>query len=183
MSYSRAVTALVANQFLATGYLYLPGVAYTHNLVLGASFHQRDTLTNARFSNNFPFSRGYTAENFYRMWLLSANYNLPLLYPDWGAGNIVYFQRVRANLYYDYTKVLDFFRGGGEYKAPFRSYGTEIFFDTQWWNQLPISFGIRYSRLVDPDFEGRGANQWQLILPLNLLSQGYSSRHALQIDY
>ena len=183
ISYSRAVTALEANQFLATGYLYLPGFAFTHSLILDAAFQQRDSLNNARFSNNFPFSRGYTAENFYRMWLLSANYHLPLLYPDWGVGNIVYFQRIRANLYYDYTKVLDYFAGYGQFKAPFRSYGTEIYFDTQWWNELAISFGIRYSRLIDPDFQGRGPNQWELILPLNLLSQGYSNRHALQIDY
>ena len=176
LTYSRAVTALEANQFLASGYLYLPGVAFTHSLLLGAAFQQRDTLQNARFTNNFPFSRGYTAENFYRMFRYTANYNIPLLYPDWGIGNMIYFQRIRANLYYDYTKAMDFFTNGSPYNGLFRSYGTEIFFDTKWWNQLPISFGIRYSRLIDPDFEGRGPNQWELILPLNILSEGYSSK-------
>ena len=171
LSYSRAVTALDANQFLASGSIYLPGIAYTHSLVLGAAFQQRDSLHNARFTNSFPFSRGYTAENFYRMWKLSANYNFPLLYPDWGIGNIVYFQRIRTNCYYDYTKVLDFYTNGNKYNGLFRSYGTEVFFDTKWWNQLPVSFGIRYSRLTDPDFEGRGPNQWEFILPLNLLGK------------
>jgi hypothetical protein len=33
------------------------------------------------------------------------NYHLPLLYPDWGFGNIVYFLRVRGNAFYDFTKV------------------------------------------------------------------------------
>jgi len=52
-----------------------------------------------------------------------------------------------------------------------------MYFDTKWWNQLPISFGIRYSRLVDDNiFEVRGPNQWELILPLNILSQGYSAK-------
>jgi hypothetical protein len=175
LSYSRAVTTFQANQFLASGFLYLPGLWTTHSLVLAGAFQQRDTLNNARFGNSFPFSRGYSAENFYRMWRLSANYQLPLLYPEWGIGNIVYFLRVRTNLYYDYTKTTDFFIGGdGQY----RSVGSEVFFDTNWWNQLPISFGIRYSRLLDPDFEGRGPNQWELILPLNILSQGYNSRAA-----
>src|SRR5258708_4252811 len=171
LRYSRAVTSLDANQFLASGSIYLPGLAYTHSLVLGAAFQQRDSLHNARFSNSFPFSRGYTAENFYQLWRLSANYNFPLLYPDWGIGNIVYFQRIRANCYYDYTNANDFYTNGSKYTGTFRSYGTEIFFDTKGWNQLPISFGIRYSRLIDRDFEGRAPNQWEFILPLNLLGK------------
>jgi hypothetical protein len=183
LSYSRAVTTFEANQFLASGFLYLPGVAYTHSLLLAAAFQQHDTLTNARFSNSFPFSRGYTAENFYRMYRLSANYQLPLFYPDWGFGNMVYFLRVRANLFYDYTHALDFYTNGRPYNGQFRSYGSEVYFDTKWWNQLAISFGIRYSHLLDPDFEGRGPNQWELILPLNILSQGYSGHHAPLVDY
>ena len=171
LGYNRSVTSLESHQFLATGYLYLPGIDFTHNIVLGAAFQQRDSLRNARYSNSFPFSRGYTAENLYRMVRLTANYHLPLVYPDWGIANIVYFLRVRANLYYDYTKVLDFYTDGSPYHGMFRSYGTEIFFDTKWWNQLPISFGIRYSRLQDPDFEGRGPNQWEFILPINLLGR------------
>jgi hypothetical protein len=175
LSYDRAVTTFEANQFLASGFLYLPGLWYTHSLMIAGAFQQRDSLNNARFTNAFPFSRGYTAENFYRMWRWSANYQLPLFYPDWGIGNIVYFTRIRTNLYYDDTRAMDFFNGS-PYNFRFRSFGSEVYFDTQWWNELPISFGIRYSRLLDPDFEGRGPNQWELILPLNILSQGYSSR-------
>jgi hypothetical protein len=182
LSYNSAVTTFEAHQFLASGFLYLPGVAYTHSLLLAAAFQQRDALSNARFSNGFPFSRGYTAENFYRMWRASANYQLPLLYPDWGIGNVIYFLRVRTNLYYDYTRAMDFFNNGQPYNGTFRSFGSEVYFDTQWWNQLSVSFGIRYSRLLDPDFEGRGPNQWELILPLNLLSQGYSGHAVRPID-
>ena len=182
VSYNSAVTTFEAHQFLASGFLYLPGLAYTHSLLLAAAFQQRDTLSNARFSNSFPFSRGYTAENFYRMWRYSANYQLPLLYPDWGVGNVIYFLRIRTNLYYDYTRATDFFTNGQPYNGTFRSFGSEVYFDTQWWNQLSVSFGIRYSRLLDPDFEGRGPNQWELILPLNLLSQGYSGHAVRPID-
>jgi hypothetical protein len=182
LQYSDAVTTFEAHQFLASGFLYLPGVAYTHSLLLAAAFQQRDTLGNARFTNNFPFSRGYTAENFYRMWRYSANYQLPLWYPDWGFGDIIYFQRIRTNLYYDYTRAMDYYTNGQTYNGTFRSFGSEVYFDTKWWNQLSVSFGIRYSRLLDPDFEGRGPNQWELILPLNLLSQGYSNHAVRPID-
>jgi hypothetical protein len=110
------------------------------------------------------------------MYRLAGNYDMPLFYPDWGMGNMLYFLRIRANLFYDWTHVQDFSGPGSQFLADYRSLGTEIYFDTKWWNQLSISFGIRYSRLLDPDFAGRGPNQWELILPLNLLSQGYSGR-------
>jgi hypothetical protein len=112
------------------------------------------------------------------MWRWSANYQLPLFYPDWGIGDVIYFLRIRTNLYFDYTGAKDFFSNNATYNGKFRSYGSEIYFDTNWWNQLPISFGIRYSRLMDPDFEGRGPNQWEFILPLNILSEGYSARRT-----
>ena len=43
-----------------------------------------------------------------------------------------------------------------------------MFFDTKWWNQQPVTFGIRYSRLLNTDVLGANANQWSIIVPLNL---------------
>jgi hypothetical protein len=171
LTYDRAVTTFEGNQFLSSGYFYFPGLTATHSLVLTAAFQQRDSLNNVRFSNSFPFSRGYSGENFYRMFRLGANYHFPLVYPDWGFADIVYFLRIRANLFFDYTKVPYFSTNGGGVQPQYRSYGTEIYFDTKWWNQLPISFGIRYSHLMDPDYEGRSPNQWEFILPISLLSK------------
>jgi len=65
---------------------------------------------------------------------------------------------------------LNFFNGN-IFKADFRSTGTEIYFDTKWWNELPLTFGIRYSRLLDEDiFGGTGRNRWEFILPVNILN-------------
>jgi hypothetical protein len=171
LRYDHAVATVEGNQFLASGNLYFPGFSFTHNLVLSAAFQQRDSLHEVSFSNSFPFSRGYSAENFYRMYRVGGNYHFPLLYPDWGLASVVYFLRVRANVFYDYTKVLDFYTNGAKFNPEYKSYGAEIYFDTKWWNQLSVNFGIRYSRLLDPDFEGRGPNQWEFILPINLLSR------------
>jgi hypothetical protein len=71
----------------------------THSLVLNASFQSRDTMNQYYFNNNFSFSRGYRSVNFPRMLKMSANYHLPLLYPDWGFANLIYFLRVRANIF------------------------------------------------------------------------------------
>jgi hypothetical protein len=139
---------------------------------------QRDSLNQVRFTNSFPFSRGYSGENFYQMYGVGINYNLPLVYPDWGFAELVYFLRIRANAFYDYTAVPFYATNGPGVQSQYRSAGIEIYFDTKWWNQLALSFGIRYSHLLDPDYEGRGPNQWELILPLNILNNGYSNRLA-----
>ena len=151
LNYSVSVSSLEANQFLASAYWYFPGIFKTHNLVFNTAFQGRDTLRNALFSNSFPFSRGYTAENYHHMFKLGVNYHLPLVYPDWGFASIIYFQRIRANLFYDFTRINDFNREGKFVGANFRSVGTELFFDTKWWNQQPVSFGIRYSYLMDAE--------------------------------
>ena len=171
LNYKRAITNLDGNQFLATGNLYLPGAFINHNLVLQAAWHNRDTLNDIRFSNSFPFSRGYSTANFHQMWKLGANYHFPLVYPDWGVANIVYFLRIRSNVFYDLTRASEYNNANSLVSQDFRSYGTEIYFDTRWWNQLPLSFGFRYSRLLDPDLEGRDANQFEFVLPVNLLSR------------
>jgi hypothetical protein len=175
--YDNSITgSLPAHQFMASGYLYLPGIDLTHSLQLGGAWQGRDRSGRGGFSDGFPWSRGYAAYNLYQMWRLTANYHLPLFYPDAGVINMVYLLRVRANLFYDDMKGTFFRTDGSTVQFPFRSYGMEMFFDTKWWNQLPVSFGIRYSRLMDRDIDGRGPNQWELILPLNILSQGYSAK-------
>lgn len=171
LTYQRAITNLEGNQFLASGSFYLPGFFQTHSIVLDAAFHRRDTMGNVRFSNSFPFSRGYTEENFHRMWKVGGNYHLPLLYPDWGFANLVYFQRIRANMFYDFTRISEYNVQRQLVELDFRSWGTEVFFDTKWWNQLNVSFGFRYSRLMDTDLGGLAQNQWEFILPVNLLSR------------
>jgi hypothetical protein len=154
-------------QWLLNGSLYLPGLSVNHNLVLTAAYQIRDTFQNYVFTNSFPFSRGYQDINFPKMLKLGANYHLPLVYPDWGFGNILYFQRVRLNAFYDYTRG-ESIRTGIAY--PFSTVGGEMYFDTKWWNQLPVTFGVRYSRLLDSEFRGTtNPNQWEFILPINLL--------------
>ncbi len=176
VQYNRAITNLNGNQFLASGNFFFPGLSSTNSIVIRGAIQQRDSLNQVRFSNGFPFSRGYTAENFYQMYGFGFNYNFPLAYPDWGFANMLYFLRIRANVFYDDTVVPDYATNGPGVQSQYRSAGMEIYLDTKWWNELPLSFGIRYSRLLDPDYGGRGPNQWELILPLNILDKGYSNR-------
>jgi len=178
IQYDRAVSQLSGDQWLASGNFYFPGIVSTHSLEFRGAIQQRDSLDQIRFSNGFPFSRGYSGENFFRMYRLAVNYHFPIAYPDRGFGNILYFLRIRANVFYDYTGVPFYQTNGPAVQSAYRSCGLEIYFDTSWWNELPLTLGVRYSRLLDPDYEGRGPNQWELVLPLNLLAKGYSHRNT-----
>jgi hypothetical protein len=147
--------------------LYLPSFG-NHSIVINGSFQETDT-NNVVFSNRFPNSRGYDEYYFSRMWKVAANYHFPIVYPDFGFANIIYLQRLRGNLFYDYTRV---YSNKKTASANLRSVGGELFFDTKWWNQLPVSFGFRVSHLLDDGFapqDRKGNNWFEFILPLNLI--------------
>lgn len=168
VQYRNIINKYTAQQFLATGSLYLPGLHPSHNLVLSAAYAARDTMNQYYFSNDFPFSRGFNSVDFPRMWRFGANYHFPLLYPDFGFANIVYFRRIRANGFYDYTQTKSLRSGS---KSFFSSTGAELFFDTKWWNQQNVTLGIRYSHLLNKEYRGATQpNQWEIILPINLLN-------------
>lgn len=158
-------TGSTANQLLASSYLYFPGLGKNHSIVVNLAYQQRDTSGKYYYDNNFPFSRGYSVPDYPRMYKAGFNYHFPLAYPDWGFANIAYCLRIRGNLFYDFTQTKSL-RTGKRFN--FASTGAEIFFDTKWWNQQFISFGIRYSRLLNDDIERRNPNQWEIVLPLSL---------------
>ena len=154
-------------QFIGSGQLFLPSFG-NHSIVLAGTFQQTDT-NNTVFSNRFANSRGYTDFYFSRMWKLGANYHFPIFYPDFGLGSIVYFQRLRGNAFYDYTRV---YSRNKTQSRNLRSVGGELYFDTKWWNQLPVSFGFRVSHLLDNGFaagDRKGTNFFEFIVPVNLI--------------
>jgi hypothetical protein len=166
LQHRHAITKYDSYQFLANANLYLPGFFSTHSIVLNASFQQRDTFR-VLFSNRFAYSRGYNEAYLSRMWKLGANYHFPLWIPDWGFGNILYIKRIRANAFYDFTKV---FSRNKLVTVNQRSAGAEFYFDTNWWNQYPLTFGFRISKLLDDDlFTGQRGTYFEFILPVSII--------------
>lgn len=160
------INQYTGHQTLVSGYLYLPGFSRTHSIVITAAFQMRDTMNQYSFSNNFPFSRGYPGLNYPRMSRLGANYHATILYPDFGIANLIYFKRLRSNIFYDYSTIKSL-RSGNTFS--FGTTGAELFFDTKWWNQQDVSFGIRYSYLLDYKILGiTNPHQWEIILPIGL---------------
>lgn len=168
VNYRDAVTFRDSYKFVAHGTLYFPGISRNHSLVVNAAIQKRDTLSDL-FSKNFAFSRGYEALSTRRMYKLGVNYHFPLLYPDCGFGNMLFIQRIRANVFFDYTNSKARVNNRLT-EIESRSTGVEIYFDTKVWNALPVSFGFRFSRLLDIDLLNPAVkNRWELIIPIGLI--------------
>jgi hypothetical protein len=171
LNYKTAIAGLSATQFLASGSFYFPGLAPSHSLVISGAYQQKGKNNSIGFSNDFPFSKGYTAESLDKMEKAGASYHFPIAYPDAGFANLAYLLRVRGYLFYDHTHATDgsFLLNGKPFKADFRSAGAALFFDGKIFNQAEISFGIRYSHLLDDDlFGGNGRNRIELVLPVSI---------------
>jgi hypothetical protein len=167
LQYRRTINGEFGNQFFANAGFYLPGLFRNQHLVLFGSVQSRDTMGGGKFTNSFPFARGYEAVNFPRVFRLSANYHFPVAYPDFGVGNLFYILRIRANAFYDYTRGRSLRTGR---LFPLNTAGCEVYFDTKIWNLFEAGFGIRYSRLLNTDLlnPGSSANQFEIVLPVGL---------------
>lgn len=171
LNYKTAISSITANQFLVSGAFYFPGLAVNHSLVVSAAHQQKGESNAISFSNDFPFSKGYESVSLTNMNKVGVSYHFPVFYPDAGLANLAYLLRLRGYLYYDHTYATSnqFTLNGAPFRAKFRSAGAAVFFDTKWFNQQSISFGIRYSRLLDTDyFGGNGKNRVELVLPVSI---------------
>lgn len=168
INYRDAINFRNSHKFVAHASFYFPGIARNHSLVINTAYQNRDTLPDL-FSKNFSYSRGYEALSTRRMYKLGVNYQLPVVYPDWGFANMLYFQRIRANAFYDYTNAKA--RVNNVLTEVINSStGAEIYFDTKIWNAYPVSFGVRFSHLLDKDLLNPTVkNRWEIILPIGLI--------------
>jgi hypothetical protein len=154
------------NKFVAQSQLFFPGLFKNHSLEMDISYQRKDTSIDL-FKKVFSFSRGYEAISSIRMYKAGVNYHFPLLYPDWGFANLFYIQRIRANVFFDYTNSKI---NNSNIDIKERSIGTEIYFDTKIWNSFPVSFGFRFSHLMDHDILNYGIkNKWEFIIPMGFV--------------
>lgn len=125
---------------------YFPGFAATHGVELNVSA-RRELLDNPyRFADVFEYSRGYNLTKNDNAVKVSANYNFPIAYPDWGFFNAVYFKRIRGNVFADFSSL-----GLNGTSSQQNSVGAELIFDNIFINLVPISFGFRESYLLNKD--------------------------------
>jgi hypothetical protein len=167
-NYRDAFTYSESHKLVANAALYFPGLSVNHSLVINGAYQKRDSLPDL-FSNIFSYARGYEALSTRRMYKVGFNYHFPLAYPDWGFASLVYFQRIRANTFFDYNNAKARVNGSLT-EIINRSVGGELYFDTKVWNSLPVTLGIRFSHLLDTDLFNPGVkNKWEIVLPIGLI--------------
>jgi hypothetical protein len=92
----------VGNIGSAETYLFLPGFVRHHGfrLYLG---HQQKQRGDYYFSDLISYPRGFSGIFNDRATSVSAGYKFPFLYPDWAIGPLLYIQRLKASLWWDYA--------------------------------------------------------------------------------
>lgn len=123
---------------------YLPGITGHHSVYLAVGFQDsfsgfdsksyatQHTALSRLIPHGF-YTRDITADN---MFSLSANYALPLWYPDGGIPGVLYIKRIRVNLGFDYATfnrpVFSISKKGtslGSIRRNIYSYGGSLTFD------------------------------------------------------
>ncbi|MEO5599736.1 MAG: hypothetical protein ABIR06_02295 [Cyclobacteriaceae bacterium] len=135
----------------ALGRLYFPGFTRHHSFwAYGAFQHTKfeQNVQNYVFRNQVPVPRGQSVSRFQNFFSLSANYTLPLWYPDVSIGPLLNFQRLRANLFFDYGFGQSrLFESSQEY----RSVGVEAKLDINILRFLPqFDIGVRFTKGISP---------------------------------
>lgn len=163
---SHALNLYKGWQLYSRANIFMPGFFPAHSFYITAAA-QESGIRDRIFANRFPFARGFHGVDSARLGGLTFNYHLPIAYPDWGFGNIFYLQRLRGGVFYDYTKV---FGKNSPVQRELISTGGELFFDTKWWNQHPITFGFRSGYLLKPDpVTERKKIFFEFILPVSII--------------
>jgi WD40 repeat protein len=139
-SYSHTIETdnYTANHLSADGRFALPGLGPRQALVLESGYERNDG--SYYFSRQVQFPRGYTYYTGPNLTKLGSTYSVPLLYPDWSIGQLLYIKRIAANGFYDYGKV-----------GPtlYRSTGAELVFDVNIFHFPGVRVGVREAYRID----------------------------------
>ena len=140
LNYSHTLQAdnYTANHLAVDGRFALPGLAPHQALVLESGYERNDG--NYYFSREVQFPRGYTPYTAPSLAKFAGTYSVPLFYPDWSIGQLLYIKRIAANGFYDYGEVGP---------ALYRSTGAELVFDVNIFHFPTIRVGVREAYRLD----------------------------------
>jgi hypothetical protein len=82
---------------------YFPGIGKNHGLKIYQGYQEKVFSQTHAFSNFVRMPRGIQSYQNNRMYSLSADYRMPLIYPDVSLGRLLYLKRVKTSLFYDYA--------------------------------------------------------------------------------
>ena len=121
--------------------LFFPGLFRHHGTWIYGGFQKRDDSDKLTYSfaNIISYPRGYVSVKDDDLLVMSLNYKLPLWYPDFSFGSVIYLKRLKINLYYDWANG----KNPG-YINEYQSLGGELTADFHFLRfVMPIEMGIR----------------------------------------
>jgi hypothetical protein len=127
----------------AAGLFYLPGLWKHHSLRVNVAIEQQDPDPPDEGGYAFPskilYFRGYDPVFHEKLLKFSADYALPLIYPDLSLGSVIYIKRIRANAFIDWGLGKHDF-----YQDNFLSAGMDLLFDINFFRLFrTIDLGAR----------------------------------------
>ncbi len=117
----------------ASAHLWLPGIGRHHSLHIGGAWqYQNPRKYTYGLKDLFPRGADYNAVRPARYYATSANYALPVAYPDGGINSLLYVRRIRLSLGFDWARMRNMSRYLDVVPMPWQdvwSYGGELSFD------------------------------------------------------
>jgi hypothetical protein len=138
--------------------LNLPGLGKNHVMEFNLILHRQLLSDPYRYPIPSRFISGYEAFSSDRFLWTRAAYHLPLVYPDLGIQGLFFLKRIRSRFFIEAMNNV-VIRNPRNLEINYHSIGTELLFDGNLFNALPVSFGLRFSHLNDTDLLRRSKKQ------------------------
>ncbi|WP_430971990.1 hypothetical protein [Sunxiuqinia rutila] len=136
-------------------YLFFPGLFGNHGIKIYNGYQQKESGTSVTFGNTVRFPRGYNSFQNNEMYTGGIDYVMPLFYPDWNLGRLLYLKRLRTSFFFDYSQANgNIYSDEGEivarYSSQMKSLGVELMGDGHFLRLIsPVSAGVRCAFIPD----------------------------------
>lgn len=137
---------IISKLYLGRMNVYFPGIfrnngirvrgTYQHQVVSGQFFFPEQLVN--------PIRGGRYHYSAVDLKMLQTDYAFNLACPDWSLGSILYMNRIRSYLFFDYSYENLYYQNPPILKN--YSYGVELLFDTYWFRiaSAPVNLGFRF---------------------------------------
>lgn len=136
--------ALKGNLFAAQARLYFPGFARHHSLRLFGGMQFQGSQDTYSFGSPMFFPRGYSYLSTDKLYTGTVQYQMPLAYPDWSLGRLLYIQRIKVNAFGDIGQGISGENNRDRFVQQYHSAGLDLSFE---FNLLrlrqPFEAGVR----------------------------------------
>ncbi len=127
---------------------------HNHGIRLYAGAQEKTSEGSVGFSDVIRYPRGWGKINTTGMVSFASDYNLPVFFPEWSVGGLVYLQRVNASIFADYANLTgNIYKNGtvtGTFNSTISSLGIELTGDANFFRfYAPVEIGFRASYLPD----------------------------------